>query len=182
MTLLTPVVGIDLSLSQTGVAILHGGKVTTNYLNVKPVASEDRYLSKLLRFEKIGNGLLDMLDETIQPWTEPHIFLEGPAYQSKGSSGHDIAGNWWLFYQSLVANGMSPHIIPPSTVKQYATGKGNANKDAVMAAVIRRYLDIDIPNNDVADAVTLMALGARYFGQPIEADLPKLNLKALEKL
>src|SRR5690349_5700239 len=112
MSLITPVVGIDLSLSQTGVAILHGGKVTTNFLNTKPIAAgEDRYYNKLIRFERVGAGIFAMLEETIKPWVDPHVFLEGPAYQSQGSSGHDIAGNWWLFYQELVANGMSPHVI-----------------------------------------------------------------------
>lgn len=177
-----PVVGIDLSLSQTGIAILHEGTVQTSFFGVKAIASSDRYYSKLIRFQQIQDGVLDAMDRVIQPWVDPEIFIEGPAYQSKGSSGHDIAGNWWLLYETLCANGWMPAVIPPSSIKQYATGKGNSNKDTVMAAVIRRYLDIDIPNNDVADAVALMALGARKLGHPIETDLPKINLKAMDKL
>lgn len=184
------IVGIDLSLGQTGIAINLGPRkndhdmvALTHFIKSKPAKADDRYVAKLARFNLIHRGIWDFLEQIIQPWDGTvHIFLEGPAYQSKGSSGHDIAGNWWIFFDSLQGEGATVKVVPPSNVKQYATGKGNASKDTVMASAIRRYLDIDIPNNDVADAVVLMALGSRYLGVPIEDDMPKLNLKALDKL
>jgi crossover junction endodeoxyribonuclease RuvC len=113
----------------------------------------------------------------------PTIFLEGPSYASAGSATHDIAGNWWLLYDWLTyQEGYDVTVIPPATVKTYATGKGNAAKDAVMAAAIRRYPETDIPGNDIADAVVLLAIGCRLQGQPLEDGLPQTHLRALEKI
>lgn len=109
--------------------------------------------------------------------------LEGPSYGSAGQATHDIAGNWWLLYQRLEARGDVVKIIPPSCVKQYATGKGNAAKDAVMAAAIKNYPAVDITNNNTADATILLALGLRMAGMPLETTPPvAAKLKALDKL
>lgn len=73
-------------------------------------------------------------------------------------------------------------VVTPAQLKTYATGKGNASKDAVLAAAVKRYPAWDITGNDVADAVVLMAIGSRLLGHPIEASLPQTHLRALDKL
>jgi crossover junction endodeoxyribonuclease RuvC len=73
-------------------------------------------------------------------------------------------------------------VVPPATLKTYATGKGNASKDAVLAAVVKRYPGWAVTGNDVADAVVLMAMGARLLGHPLESSLPQSHLRALDKL
>jgi Holliday junction resolvasome RuvABC endonuclease subunit len=44
--------------------------------------------------------------------------------------------------------------VPLATIKRDATGKGNANKDAVMAAV--RAIGFDPADDNEADALTLL--------------------------
>jgi hypothetical protein len=72
--------------------------------------------------------------------------------------------------------------VEPNLRAKYATGKGAASKDAVLAAAVRRYASIDITGNDTADAVCLMAIGLRLLGRPIDDPLPALNLSALTTL
>jgi hypothetical protein len=65
---------------------------------------------------------------------------------------------------------------------KYATGKGMIAKDAVLAAVVRRYVGIDVTCNDEADALILAAMGARHLGQPIEDSLPLTHLAAMDNV
>jgi Holliday junction resolvasome RuvABC endonuclease subunit len=52
---------------------------------------------------------------------------------------------------------------------QYATGKGNAQKDHVLAAAIRLWPDVAITGNDTADALILAAIGCRTLNLSIDA-------------
>jgi crossover junction endodeoxyribonuclease RuvC len=109
--------------------------------------------------------------------------MEGPSYASEGKYSHERAGLWWLVLDTLVTDYKVPvAVVPPAVLKRYATGKGNASKDAVLAAVIRRYPDVPVTGNDQADAWTLCAMGLRHLGHPAEESLPKPNLAAMEKV
>jgi crossover junction endodeoxyribonuclease RuvC len=71
-------------------------------------------------------------------------------------------------------------VVPPSSLKVYATGNGNADKDAVLAAVVLRYQGlVTVVNNDIADALIIAAIGARQIGAPLEASLPATHLRAM---
>lgn len=190
---MTQYVGLDLSLTSTGLAMFYphaeDADVYTTLVKSKPKTTgpvvEKR--GKLVRTETYADklGRFQAIESSIRDWIAygATVYLEGPSYGSAGQATHDIAGSWWNVYRTLTDDhGCLVHVIPPAIVKQYATGKGNAAKDAVMAAVIKRYPDIDILNNDVADAAALLALGLRLNGMPLEAELPATHLKALEKL
>lgn len=113
------------------------------------------------------------------------VFLEAPSYASSGSGTFDRSGLWWWAFSELVALGCRVVPVSPAQRAMYATGKGggaDAGKDAVIAAVTRRYPDLDVRDNNVADAVVLMAMARRAAGQPMEASIPAANLRALDKL
>ena len=58
--------------------------------------------------------------------------------------------------------------------------KRKLSRETVLAAVVRRYTDVPVEGNDVADALLVAAIGARQHGEPLEASLPATHLKALE--
>lgn len=179
--LLMQYVGIDLSLTSTGLAIYRptvSDVPETGTVISKPSPGKNPYEAKLDRFQFITRRILHKFVDD----DETRVFLEGPSYGSAGQATHDIAGNWWLLYEALTYDGCFITVVPPAVVKMYATGKGNASKDAVLAAAIKRYPDIDIPGNDIADAVILMAIGCRLAGRPLEYQLPATHLRALDKL
>lgn len=187
----TAYAGLDLSLTATGVAVYRPEWPTVNEIRLRKVTSDpadyrsardakDRpvatYADRLNRLEDV----LASIEDTIPP--AALVFLEAPSYGSSTSGTFDRSGLWWLVYQRLTA--LSCRVIPvaPTQRMLYATGKGRADKDQVIAAVVRRYPDLDVRDNNVADAVVLAAMAARAAGFPLEESLPAANLKAMDKL
>ena len=108
------------------------------------------------------------------------VVIEQPAYSQSGGSTHDRSGFWWMVVGRLLAAEVPVAEVTPGGVKKYATGSGSSGKDAVLAAVIRRYPAVAVSGNDEADALVLAAMGARWLGAPLEASLPAVNLQAME--
>ena len=54
----------------------------------------------------------------------------------------------------------------PGEIKKYATGKGNASKDVMLAAARERWRDIDVIDDNHADALWLLDLAEKEFGHP----------------
>lgn len=102
------------------------------------------------------------------------VVLEGQSSMLKGSSAQSLPWLWGRIVDATVAHAVELIIIPPSLRMKYATGKGNAQKDLVLAATIKRFPNIDITGNDEADAVILAAIGCRHLGLPID-DMPRAN-------
>lgn len=179
MTRFDHVVGLDLSLTSTGIAAAHVGAATT-VLDVRTVKSTGKATDNWQQRHQRLHRLVDDIDHWIP--RRSLIMLEAPAYSRTTGSQHDRSGLWWMVYSAVAAWGMTVVVpIGPTVRAKYATGKGNASKDAVLAAAVRRYPDIDITGNDIADAVILMAIGCRLLGKPID-DMPATHLAALDKV
>lgn len=167
-------VGLDLSLTSTGIATIHGDNITTRAVESKGKKTDDLFarsmrLSSIVTEIAAAAGAADV------------VAIESPAYGQTTGSHHDRSGLWWLVVDML--NTMTEARIvevTPQKVKKYATGKGNASKDAVLLSVARRYPHVDIQSNDEADALVLAAMVARMDGMPVEATMPAVNLQALE--
>jgi crossover junction endodeoxyribonuclease RuvC len=178
MTRPTTVVGIDLSLTSTGIAaveFLPGGAWSCTLRRVRSAGTAGDLLVK--RATRLNHILVAVLGETAGA---DLAVIEGPAYASRHGRPHDRSGLWWLTVSALLDAGVPVAEVPPTNRAAYATGKGNAGKDAVLAATIRRYPDIEVTGNDVADAVVLAAMGARHLGHPIETSLPQTHLRAMD--
>ena len=77
--------------------------------------------------------------ETIADWAVDivmgcsHVALEGYAYSASGRV-FQIAENTGILKYKLYQLSIPVTVIPPTEVKKYATGKGNADKNAMYAA------------------------------------------------
>jgi Holliday junction resolvasome RuvABC endonuclease subunit len=168
-------VGIDLSLTATGIAVWDGERLTVHTVKSRP---DDGTIDGFLaRCERIARDIV----EITKPTPETRFAIEGLSMHSKSSSLDKTFGSWWLVLAALAA-GNSFAVITPSQRAKYATGKGNASKDEVMLAAARRYPDAEISNNNEADAVVILAMLARHYDHPIELSIPAANLTALEKV
>lgn len=167
-------VGLDLSLTSTGVAIIHGDKVTVDRLVSRPKPSPTTG-DQASRIAHIASELITRIPLSHQTF----VGVEGPSYASTGSGAHILGGLWWCVRAQLEAYGLDTIVIPPASVKKYATGKGNAAKDEVLAAIIRRYPDVEVRGNDEADALAIAMLTARYHGHPAD-DVARANLDAVK--
>lgn len=160
------VVGLDLSLTGTGVAVIDEGGIHTQLITSKG-RKDASLLDRSHRLRAIRNEIIRLIPERAL------VVVEQPAYSQTGGAHHDRSGLWWLIIDH-VADFQPVVEVAPGTLKKYATGKGTAGKDEMLAAAIRRYPDVEILNNNVADAMHLAAMGARHLGCPLEADTVKI--------
>jgi crossover junction endodeoxyribonuclease RuvC len=160
------VVGLDLSLTGTGVAHIDDGGMHTTLITSKGKLADSLQM-RASRLAVIKERIANLIPERAL------VIIEQPAYSQTGGSHHDRSGLWWLVVDYLAAFNQVVEVAP-GTLKKFATGKGNAGKDEMLAAAIRRYPEAEVTNNNVADAVHLAAMGARYLGHPQEADTVKI--------
>lgn len=154
------IVGVDLSLVSTGVA---GGAWTERI--------EPKRLTGHQRLQHICDHLAGYTRNAAL------VVVEGPSFGSIGKGQHERGGLWWMVTHQLWRAGTPFAVVPPSNLKQYATGKGGAGKDDVLREVTKRFPWFE-GGNDEADALWLAAMGHDWAGQPIVA-VPATHRKAL---
>lgn len=164
------VMGLDLSLSSTGVASSRG------WVNRIRGTTDG---SKFSRVRLIKSAVIEYVRHA------DLVVVEGPSFGS-GTAGrqgghHERAGLWWLVMDAVDSHGKRWMEVPPAVLKKYATGKGNAGKDEVLAAAVRRFPHIEVRGNDEADALWLAAIGTDLLGKPM-VDMPAVNRSGLAKL
>ena len=174
------VAGVDLSLTSTGIAraVFRGGVMLEP--DVRRITSQGKAGASLTeRQKRLTRLCAQVVDEVA---SADLVVIEQPAFSRTMGSMHDRSGLWWLVVDTLVKEYGSTIVeVAPTARAKYATGAGNAGKDAVLAAAVKRYPDWDITGNDVADAVILTAMGCRHLGHQIDS-LPQIHLSAMTKV
>lgn len=155
------IVGVDFSLTSTGVCAITDGEAEC--ITIKSKKEEQWWL-----FPDRIYGIAYQILEWADPQDGDQFVIETPAFAAKSATLDKMFGGWWLMIPFLTFDDSPPSLVTPQQVKKYATGKGNAGKDEVLAAVIRRYPDVLVTGNDQADALVLAAIGAAVMGEPFE--------------
>ncbi|WP_130012154.1 hypothetical protein [Serinicoccus sediminis] len=169
------ITGIDPSLTGTGIARVaigdHSRVIERDVITSRPDGT-----TVTDRGERLHQLLEQILDHTRGT---DLVVIEGPAYSRSNPGTWDRAGLWWLTIDTLLRGDEHPvAIVPPTTLKKYATGKGNATKPDMRMALYRR-LHIDEPDDNAVDATWLAATGADWLGQPL-ATLPAAQRAVLD--
>ena len=145
-------VGIDPSLTGTGVTLPSGESFT-----IKPSGVGDArlaYLRKAIRW---------YLERTGWPHVRVLAAVEDLPTHSKGNVA--VMGMAHGVIRSELAEmGIPRGLIVPATLKQYATGKGNADKDMMVAAA--RTNGMVVADHNQADSGWLQAMGEHFVGRP----------------
>jgi crossover junction endodeoxyribonuclease RuvC len=152
------VVGLDLSLTSTGVAtILDPGRIEVEQLRTTAVG--------YARFDY----LVERIGKAVRGATL--VVIEGPAYgvpAAQAGKAHERAGLWHYVAFDLWFHGTPVAVVSPSGRAKYATGTARSNKVAVLSEMRRRFPTLLIPGDDAADALALAAMGARHLGFPVD--------------
>ena len=171
------VIGLDLSLTSTGVAC------TCGIHRIKSHRSFE--ITRFSRLRMIRLGVMHHVigtPEICGPGRRADLVVVEDLALSRSTGQHlTRAGLWHLVMEEIDNEGIPYAIVSPTSLKKYIAGKGNAGKDEVLAAAIRRYPDAPINGNDEADAYTLRAMGHDHLGQPL-AEVPKAQREALAKV
>ena len=109
------------------------------------------------RYQSIADWAIDILKDVKQ------VALEGYAYSATGKVFH-IAENTGVLKYKLFQEGIPVTIMPPTEVKKFGSGKGNADKAMMHQAFIKETgidlktlmtpdkKDVTSPVSDVVDA------------------------------
>ena len=147
------VLALDLGTA-TGWALRDGGGViTSGTVSFRP----DRFCGGGMRFLRFKNWLTEVKNTA---GGIDAVYLE-EVRRHAGTSASQIYGGWlailtaWCEHHSIPYQG-----VPVGTIKRHVTGKGNASKDAVIAAVRARGFAPADDNEADAIALLLWALKA----------------------
>ncbi|MFH8717281.1 hypothetical protein [Streptomyces zaomyceticus] len=157
------VVGLDLSLTSTGIA----GEGWTDHIRTKT------------RGDFRLNYLAGQVGSFIR--SADLVVLEGPSYGHAALAGHeDMAGLRVLVRNYCFRHQIPYAVIPPSSLKLYAAGYGKASKGEIRSAVADRYgiHTEGAARYDEADAYVAMAAGMDWLGYRL-AEVPERAAKAL---
>ena len=159
------VIGLDMSLTSTGVAAVAAGtlRVTLHRIRSKG-AKDDTFAARGHRLEQIAEDV----QAAAQARAGTLVVIESPAYSRLTGHMHDRSGLWWLTVALMRDLGCDVVEVTPNARAKYGAGKGNAAKDEVLAAMVRRFPDLAVDGNDVADALILASMGIRWLGSPLE--------------
>lgn len=168
-------VGIDPSLTSTGVAVLvdgrpvHYGRYGRNGTNGASYTSRSRRVRKL-----IGEATRAALTAGT-----PDVFVIEEHPYAIGASGSDFdrAAVWHGIFGNLDAREVPGVVVGNTTGKAWVTGAGRASKDDVIAVIDEWYAGQlaeplaslrkkDNPD-DVADALGYATMGAYKLGDPL---------------
>lgn len=160
------VVGLDLSLTSTGIAYADG-----TVGRIQPAGRGMARLAEILAGVRLA---LDCWE------TEPElVVVEGYSYASAGRAieAGELGG---LIRYELWRRRVPTLDIAPKKLKIYATGRGDAGKPELVANA-RERLGYTAFQPDEVDALWLRALGLHLLEAPL-ADLPKAHTRALDGL
>ena len=172
------VIGLDPSLTGTGVAHAEGLLTITS----KP---DDTLTGRRNRLR----GIVHQLDDVVlgvKPWrferTPDLVVIEAPSLAQHSQAGTlDRNGLWWLIVDRLLCLGVPVAEVPPSTLKKFATGKGNATKPDMRVALFQRA-DLDVRDDNQVDAWWLRQVGLHLLDDMDAITLPKTHTDALVKV
>jgi crossover junction endodeoxyribonuclease RuvC len=156
------IAAIDLSLTRTGWALTRGGR--RHYGSIIPKSTG------MPRIDHIMDALETLLHPESGGGLDTElVVLEGPALHAQGRGVCDRWALRGVVLYHLHMSGVPFVEIPPASMKKFATGNGNANKDAMVAAAIRHF-DYPGENNDEADSWIALAMAEAHYGHlPLSA-------------
>lgn len=146
------IIGLDLSLTSTGVLVLDGKSVLS---------------ARAIQSNKIGEERLFDLREQLYAEVEQYRFsnplavVEGYSMGSRAGQAFSI-GEWGgVARLTLLMHGIPFIVVPPSTLKKFTAGSGNAKKDEMRLHVYKKW-GFEHKSNDVVDAYALARFGEAY--------------------
>jgi crossover junction endodeoxyribonuclease RuvC len=164
--------GIDLGLVSAGCAVVRGSPISREP-QIFRVQSKRKGWSRIdSQATRIGWAI-----ERADPGV---IIIEGPSFHSNGAYWHESAGLWHAVTIMIYKAGIPLAVVPPSTLKKFATGNGAASKIDMCVAAANRF-GLESVNKDEADGLWLAAAGLQHYGWPM-VRLPQAQVVALSKV
>ena len=149
-------IGIDPSLTSTGLVIIGQNHPHTQLIQPKELRGVSRLDYILSAVEEalltcMGDGLCEL-----------YAAIEGPALHAVNRAD-DLGQVRGILLLHLYRSHVSTLTIAPTSLKKFATGNGQANKDKMISTAATE-LDREL-SNDEADAYWLARVAESYYGE-----------------
>jgi Holliday junction resolvasome RuvABC endonuclease subunit len=107
------------------------------------------------RADRIAKRIIKHLDSLMA--LEPTVFIEDYAY-ARLTNREKMGELGGVVKHTLLQHFIKWETLPISTIRKIVVGKGNAKKELVMYALLKRH-NLDITQNDIADAAAVALTG-----------------------
>jgi len=142
--------GIDASFTSTGVVIIdEEGEIVEQKLIITKKNSNDKY--------DIEHRILKVVDELLllKNYNNLYnVYIEGISFGSRGEAAEQLAALNYFIRISLLQRGIFFNVIPPTKLKKFITGTGQAKKELMLKEVYKKWGQ-DFNSNDLCDAYSL---------------------------
>ncbi len=168
------IVAFDLSLTASGYASVgyRADQFDPKGISIGTLKPPD--LDGLPRLQWIRDNVLSLSTSAAVVVVEGYSFGSGHQAHQMGELGGVVRLALHELKRPFV-------IVPPASRAKYATGKGNAPKDAVLAEAIRRLAYPGHDHNE-ADALWLLTMAGDHYEQPWRTQVPTGHREALEAI
>jgi crossover junction endodeoxyribonuclease RuvC len=171
------IVALDLSLTATGIAVTHT-QAGEPRLSCRTVSPRRRPTATAIDHERLHETFAAIAaavgckpDLVVIEWL-PQFSGHGDA-SLRIAELHGAVKHWLWSQEHRYVD------VKPQHLKTYATGYGNATKQAVREQITARYGRLlHIHTEDEADAVTLLAMALDVYGQSL-AEVPAAHRRAI---
>lgn len=159
------VLGLDLSITATGLAHTVEGSVCTHTIRTREKDQDRRLIQIQNEIREYAAGA-DL------------CLIEAPTPRSPSSvTSGMVQGAARIVLLEL---GIPYGTLMPASLKKYATGKGTGDKIPMAIAALKRA-GLEFPNDNECDGFWLWVAANDERGQPV-FDLPALNRESLKKI
>jgi Holliday junction resolvasome RuvABC endonuclease subunit len=190
------VVGLDLSLTNAGIAVLTDGRPTlltsvghdregkSHAHRSRRIVSQTRAIISALN-NALNEGTVRRLEDQQLP--DLAVIEDQLEHGPMLPSALDRSALWWGVYSSLLAKRIPIAVMNPTTLKAWATGKtrspikGEAKRQ-MLAEVKTWWPAIPVRNDDIGDALALAAMGAFHLGDPMPFEVKDRHRNNMEQV
>lgn len=124
------ILGIDQSYTGTGFSLIDTNNsvdILIEYGIIRSNIEKDKFdRSKDIAIDVYALCLIHKPD---------YVGIEGLAFGMRGDSTRDLAGLQFMIVNKIRELGLKVFVVPPNSVKKVGTGKGNAKKEEMYAAL-----------------------------------------------
>jgi Holliday junction resolvasome RuvABC endonuclease subunit len=117
--------------------------------------------NRLRRWKKHVNTMLEYISRATEPIEV--VLVEHYSFNSRGAGGLDIA-ECGAILRLYLSDLYTVHEVPPASLKQFATGVGNATKERLAGALGKKW-GVEFGTSDEYDAYGLLLLGLCLTGE-----------------
>ena len=141
--------------TKTGWASFADGRIESGVQDFSLKRGESKGI-RFLRFNTWLNAMLKL--------TKSDVVVYEMAHFRGGHATEILVGMTTRIEEFCESNNIEYSSVHSGTLKRFATGKGNASKEALRRAAVQKYKRI-VDNDDEADALHILAWAREEFGK-----------------